>query len=131
MRLQTSDLLGQIISIVGGRAGQTVITVHPTQFVLKDGFVRYDDMQMDIGDNPVNFKGVIGLDKSLDMTVTLPYTTEGRTARVDRETKGVRITLPLTGTVDKPQIDTEKLFQNQLNQQLDNLLQKGLEQIFK
>jgi hypothetical protein len=88
-------------------------------------------MQIDVGNNPINFKGSIGLDKSLDMTVTLPYTTAGRTARTDRETSGARITLPLKGTVDKPQLDTGKLIELQLKGQLEEQLRKGLENIFK
>ena len=130
LRLQASNLLGQILSIMG--AGATVITIHPTEFTLKDGFLKYDDMQMDIGDNPVNFKGVIGLDKSLDMTITLPYTTAGTTARTDRQTtRGSRITLPLKGTVDKPQIDMGSLLENQGKQLLEDALKKGLEGIFR
>ncbi len=88
-------------------------------------------MQMDVGDNPVNFKGVIGLDKSLDMTATLPYTTEGRTARVGRDTRGRRITLPIKGTVDKPELDMGKLLEEQLKGELENQLQKALEDLFK
>jgi hypothetical protein len=88
-------------------------------------------MQMDIGDNPVNFKGLIGLDKSLDMTVTLPYTTEGRTARVGRDDGSRRITLPLKGTVDKPELDMGKLLEQQLKGQLENQLQKALEDLLK
>jgi len=131
LRLQASDLLGQIISLAGGGASGADITIHPTQFVLKDGILRYDNMQMDVGNNPVNFKGAIGLDKSLDMTVTLPYTTAGRTARVGGETRGARITLPLKGTVDKPQLDTGKLIEQQLQGELEEQLRKGLENIFK
>jgi hypothetical protein len=88
-------------------------------------------MQIDVGDNPINFRGAIGLDKSLDMTVTLPYTTEGRTARVGGTTRGSRIVLPLKGTVDKPQLDTDKLLELQLKQQGEELLRRGLEEIFK
>jgi hypothetical protein len=88
-------------------------------------------MQIDVGDNPINFKGAIGLDKSLDMTVTLPYTTEGRTARVGGTTRGARIALPLKGTVDKPQLDTDKLLELQLKGQGEELLRRGLEEIFK
>jgi hypothetical protein len=124
VRLQASNLLGQILTTSGGDPRGTNITIHPTRFVLQEGFLRYEDMQMDIGDNPVNFKGAIGLDKSLDMTVTLPYTTEGRTARVGRDTRGRRITLPLKGTVDKPE-------QEQLKGQLENQLQKALEDLLK
>ena len=120
VRLETSDLLGQILTLVGGGARGTVLTIHPTKIILQKGVLRYDDMQIDVGDNPINFKGAIGLDKSLDMTVTLPYTTEGRTARVGRETRGRRIVLPLKGTVDKPQLDTAKLLE-------DQAIQKGLE----
>ena len=78
---------------------------------------------MDIGDNPVNFKGVIGLDKRLNMTVTLPYTMSGRTARVG-EKSGDRIPLPLTGTIDKPELDVGKLLEEQA-------IKKGLELLEK
>ena len=135
LRLQTSDLLGQILSVAGTGLRGEEITVHPTRFVLQNGFIRYDDMQMDIGDNPVNFRGVIGLDKSLNMTVTLPYTLKGRTARVDKETVGRRITLPLRGTVDKPELDVKKLLEEQLKKELERQLgeklREGLEGLFK
>jgi len=130
LRLQASDLLGQILATAGTGATGTVLTLHPTKFVLKDGFLRYDDMQIDVGDNPINFKGVIGLDKSLNMTVTLPYTSEGRTVRVG-ETAGKRITLPLKGTVDAPKLDTGKLIEGQLKEQIEDQVLKGLEKIFK
>jgi hypothetical protein len=131
LRLQASDLLGQIIAIAGGNVRGTVLTIHPTRLVLQKGVLRYDDMQIDVGDNPVNFKGAIGLDKSLDMTVTLPYTTAGLTARVGRETRGARIALPLKGTIDKPELDTGKLLELQLKGQLEEQLRRGLENIFK
>jgi hypothetical protein len=131
LNLQTSGLLSKILSSSGTSARDAVITIRPTKFVLQDGFLRYDDMQMDIGDNPVNFKGVIGLDKSMDMTVTLPYTSRGRTVRVGREARGQRIKLPLSGTVDKPNLDVGKLLESQLKQELENQLRKGLEELFK
>jgi len=120
VRLETSDLLVQILTLAGGSTRGTVLTIRPTRLVLQNGVLRYDDMQIDVGDNPINFKGAIGLDKSLDMTVTLPYTTEGRTTRIGRETLGKRIVLPLKGTVDKPQLDTAKFLE-------DQAIQKGLE----
>ena len=130
LRLQASDLLGQILTATGSGSG-TVLTIHPTKLVLQKGILRYDDMQIDVGDNPINFKGAIGLDKSLDMTVTLPYTTAGQTVRIGRETSGARITLPLKGTVDKPQLDMGKLIELQLKGQVEEQLRKGLGDIFK
>jgi len=131
LRLETSDLLGQILAVGGIGTRGTLLTIHPTKFVLEKGVLRYDDMQIDIGDNPINFKGAIGLDKSLDMIVTLPYTTEGQTVRIGKETSGARITLPLKGTVDKPQLDTGKLIELQLKGQLEEQLRRGLGDIFK
>ena len=131
VRLQASGLLSTIFSAGGSSARDAVITIHPTKFVLRDGFLRYDDMQMDIGDNPVNFKGVIGLDKSLDMTVTLPYTTDGRTVRVGQETTSQRIKVPLRGTVDKPELDVGKLLEGQLLQQLEEQLPNLLDKLLK
>jgi hypothetical protein len=130
LRMQTSDFLVQIITLLGGNTTGTTITIHPTRFVLSDGFLKYDDMQMDVGNNPVNFSGTIGLDKSLEMSVTLPYTTEGRTIRVG-STSTNRITLPITGTVDHPKLDTKKLLENQLQQELQQQLLKGLNDILK
>lgn len=65
------------------------------------------------------------------MTVTLPYTSAGKTAKVGRQTAGQRITLPLKGTVTKPELDTAKLLQDQVKQQLEEQLQKGLEGILR
>ena len=126
LRLQASDLLGQILSVAGTGSANQNITIHPTRFVLQDGILRYDNMQMDVGNNPVNFKGVIGLDKSLDMTVTLPYTLKGTTARVDKETVGQRISLPLKGTIDKPELDIGRLLEDQLKQKAIEALEKLL-----
>jgi hypothetical protein len=120
LRLQGPELLSLILSLTGTSATGVDITIRPTRFILRDGFLRYDDMQMEIGDSPVNFKGVIGLDKTLNMTITLPYTTAGRTARVGRETAGRRIPLPLKGTINKPELDTSKLLEQQA-------IEKGLE----
>jgi len=131
INMQASDLLGKIISAIGnGSSGQT-LTIHPTRFVLKDNFLRYDNMQMDIGNNPINFKGVIGLDNSLDMIITLPYTTAGRTARTGSESSGQRISVPLRGTIDRPQLDLAGLLEGQIKQQLEQQLRRGLEKWLK
>ncbi len=134
LRLETSELLGQILAAANIARAQD-ITISPTRFVLQNGLLRYDDMQMYVGKNPVNFKGVIGLDKSLNMTVTLPYTTGGETARAGKETSGRRITLALKGTLDRPEIDLGKVLEEQLKQELEEQLQEklleGLDKLLK
>ncbi len=131
LRLQGSGLLSQILSVAGTSAQGQNITIHPTKFVLRDGFLRYDDMQMDVGRNPINFQGVIGLDKSLNMRVILPYTSSGRTVRVGQETSEQRVSLSLKGTVDHPELDVGKLLEEQIKDQLEEKLREGLEGLFK
>lgn len=119
MRLGGSSLLGQIIQLTGG-SKDPLITVLPTKFVLDNGILSYDDMQMNFDDKSVNFSGRIGLDKTMKMTVTLPWTRGGQ-----------RIKLLLKGTVDKPQIDMGQLLQEQMQQELQKQIEKGLKDIFK
>jgi hypothetical protein len=130
LRLEAAELLGQILAVANIARAQD-ITIRPTRFALQNGLLRYDDMQMYVGDNPVNFKGVIGLDKSLDMTVTLPYTTKGETARIGKETRGRRIILVLRGTLDKPEIDLGRVLEEQLRQELEEKLLEGLDKLLK
>ncbi|MBL7106198.1 MAG: hypothetical protein ISS77_01150 [Phycisphaerae bacterium] len=121
LRLQASDLLGQILTASGASSQGQNITLHPTRFVLQKGFLRYDDMQIDVDDKPINFRGVIGVDdKSLDMTVTLPYSLKSGPS-------SSRISLPLRGTIDKPEIDLGKLLEGQLKEQLEEQLKEHLE----
>jgi hypothetical protein len=128
--LEGSDLLVQMVSLAGGNVRGQNCTIHPTRFVLQKGRLQYEDMQLDVGNNPVNFKGVIGLDKSLNMTVTLPYTMTGRTARVGEKTADERISIPLTGSIDNPKLDVGRLLEDQLKKQLEDQLKKSLDKLF-
>jgi hypothetical protein len=123
LTLGASSILNQILAIAGQTVRGQVMTILPTNLTLQNGVVRYDNMQINVGDNPVNFGGAIGLNGILDMTVVLPYTIEGRTVRVGQPETGQRLAVPLTGTLDKPELNLEKLLQLQL--------QQGLEQLFK
>jgi len=127
--MEGSDLLGQLLLLEGGNVPGQDFTINPTRFVLQNGLLQYEDMQLDVGDNPVNFKGTTGLDKRLNMTVTLPYTMGGRTARVGEKTDD-RISLPLTGTIDNPELDTGKLLEEELKKQLEDQLRKRLDELF-
>jgi len=136
LSIQGSELLGAIFALFSSGVPAEDFRLHPTEFEVRDGLVRYKDMQIDVGDNPLNFAGVIGLDSTIrNMTVTLPYTYSGETVRVGREPKGQRIAVPLKGTLKKPELDAGKLFKDQLKQQLEEQLKKkvleGLGELFK
>ncbi|MBN2133674.1 MAG: hypothetical protein JW741_29505 [Sedimentisphaerales bacterium] len=123
--LRASPALNNIFTASGKSLRDQRATIRPTRLVVRDGTVSYENMQIDVGDNPLNFGGVIGFDGRLNMTVTLPWTWRGRTTRVDREGEaGARITIPLRGTVNKVEIDTSQFLQQQLFKGLEDLLRR-------
>ena len=143
LRLEGAGFIESICSLFGqGTPGQD-FTIRPTKFIVRDGLVRYDDMQLDVGDNPFNFKGVIGLDKTLkNMTVTTPYYVtrdfKFRTARVDEEIEAERISLALTGTTERPEADAgiveqllKQILRKQLEDQLKDKILEGLDKLLK
>jgi hypothetical protein len=95
-------------------------------------------MQLDVGNNPFNFVGRIDLmSKSIAGTsVKTPYTT-GRTVRVGEENTPGRISIPFKGTYDKPELDTGKLIEQNIQNILQDVIKDGdfdfekLEDIFK
>ncbi len=123
MTLASRGLLSELLTGMGQSSAQAM-AIEPTQFRVQKGIVSYDNMQLNVGNNPVNFAGKIGFDETLDMTVTLPWTIGGRTARIGRESTGPRITIPITGTIRKYEIKLEKIIENVIPGFLDNLLKK-------
>lgn len=122
--VEASGLLSQILTAMGERTSGDKLTIQPTNIVLQDGVIQYDSMEVRIGENPVTFSGTIGLDERLNMTVTLPWTLAGRTVRIGRPQQGQRIEVPLKGTLSRPELDVERLLQNQLFRGLEELLRR-------
>jgi hypothetical protein len=105
--------------------------IMPTDFTLQKGIVKYDDMQLNIGDNPVNFRGQIGLNDTIDMTVKLPYTTEGKTVSIGEESTSTRLVVAIEGTASNPSINVGSLLKSQVEELLKKEGQKLLEDALK
>ena len=129
LRMRAGDFMSQLLTLLQTRDTVTM-TVHPTDFVLADNFLSYEDMQVDIDDNPLNFKGRIGLDKTLSMTVQLPWTTDFHSVKTDRPSQD-RITVPIEGSLDHPEIDTGKFIEKQGKELIEQEIMKQLDRLFK
>jgi len=130
LNMRPTGLLGVILSATGASRGET-FTILPTKFVVRNGYVSYENMELDIGNNPVNFSGVLPLDPDKEIKefkITLPYTSAGRTVRVGQEGEQRRITAYIKGTPRKPELDLGKVIQEQL---IDTGLDLLFEQIQK
>ncbi len=135
MKLQTKGLLGIILSKT--KTGKNIdATVFPTKFVLRKDKLSYDDnMQVNLDKYPTNFIGSIGPNRILDMKLVTPYVLTKdfklETVKINEQTTADRIKLPLTGTIDKPKLDWDKLMGEILKQQLRQRLREELEELFK
>jgi hypothetical protein len=105
----------------GSTSGQMEIL--PTDITAINGLLRYNNMQLNAGNNPFNFVGRINLlTKSIEgSSVITPYTT-GPTIQVGQENTPGRITIPFKGTYVNPELDLSKLLQ----QNLGSILEEGL-----
>jgi hypothetical protein len=128
VKMQPTGLLGAILSASGASGGETM-TIHPTPFVVRDGFVRYTNMQMDIGNTPVNFAGSVPLDADRqieNLSITLPFAARGGIVKTDEQEGSRRITAYVKGTPRRPELDIGKTVQEELIQTgLELLLEKA------
>ena len=140
MRMQPMGLLGQMLSAVKGKK-ENRAELLPTKFVLSKGLLSYDDMQLNVDNHPMNFKGKILLAKKpspLDMTVQLPYKIvfDGISPKFETVDVGGDMTdrvppLAIEGTVEKHSINLGKLFEGLIKKGTEQLLKDQLKDILK
>ena len=130
IKLVGTGLINQITKLTGQGNRVDNIAMLPTDFVLENGLLHYDRMQINFDNNPLTFAGDIFLDKRMALTIELPWTYGGRTARVGDESSN-RIKLSVLGTVDDPRINTDKLIEEAARKILEREAGKLLEELFK
>ena len=97
-----------------------------SSFVLRDGLLTYDNMQLDVGDNPVNFSGSVDIEKEFyDLNIMLPYTSDGRTVHLGEEPSR-RLTVRSKGNL-RSGIDWDKVFEGVLGEVLQGQAEKILQ----
>lgn len=128
VKMQSTGLMGAILAATGTSEGQ-LITLHPTPFTVRNGFVKYTDMQMDIGTMPINFSGSVPIDpnrKIESFSVALPVSAAGKLVKTGKESGSQRITAYVKGTPNNPKLDVGKMIQEQAVQTGLELLMEGI-----
>ncbi|MEZ6132742.1 MAG: hypothetical protein R3C59_29085 [Planctomycetaceae bacterium] len=97
-------------------------------FELRDGMVRHDGLQIQFGDYRLSSSGGVSMDRRVQLALTVPLEKNaGNTA-------GRTVQIPVSGTIDRPQLDTAGLIQNlgrqQIQNQVDQQLNRGLNKLF-
>jgi hypothetical protein len=108
--------------------GENLFSVPSTPFSVKNNLVQYSDMPMFFGRTfALHFlDGRIGLeDKSLSMDVEVPLSKDGDSQ------SSQKLIFPLSGTLDKPRLDTSKMLQKQAEGAIKDIIQDQLKNILK
>lgn len=121
IKISGGGFLSQITQVANIHNPNVNIQIMPTDFILENGQLHYDDMQINFGDNPANFTGNIYLDKAMNMTITLPWTVMGKTAKLGQDLSN-RVKLPITGKADEPKLDVSQLIQQNIGNILEGLI---------
>jgi hypothetical protein len=123
VRMQTG-LLAAILAATGSTGD--LITLHPTPFTVSGGFVRYSNMEFDLGQMPIYFSGIVPVDpnrKIENFSVVMPISITGKVARAGGGTGG-GTTVVIKGTPNKPELDIGKtVIQTGLQQGLEMLME--------
>jgi hypothetical protein len=106
---------GTLLSGIGTALGRDIaaMTVMPTGFVLRDSVMKYNDaMKVLVAGEIIEFRGWIGLNDKMDMSMTLPI-------------KGTRVTIQLEGAASKPSFNLGKSVEKTILQSLPGILERG------
>jgi len=117
--LQPNPLLRVLLKLGGVAESDNVpVKLSPLHLVVRDGRVQYKDMRVSLSAafDPV-FSGSVGFDDRVDLTVSLPVTSQllsrlgvrGGAADYARILAGNRVDVPLTGTLLAARLDLAKV----------------------
>ncbi len=104
--VQGSTILDQLLELVG-KPGQNQLSLQPLAFHIAAGRLAYaKPWTWTLGGAKTTFGGSIGFDRSLDLAWSVPLS-EGFLKRqnLPKELAGQVLTLPLSGTLDRPTLE--------------------------
>ena len=134
IRLKAIGAVGGVLAMASHRS-EIEARLLPSRFLLQNGVMQYDEMEFHLDEYPTGFSGKIYLDKRLDMEVFVPYKFDVDRLRFPTvkigEDLSDRLPLPVEGTVDKPQVRLEKMFDSILKKHSPDLIQRGIDELFK
>ena len=104
-------LADQVFSITG-QAAPKLAFAEPVQFSILDGRVQQSGLSVPLpGGTKVEFAGSVGFDKTLQVRATVPITAAmiGRDAQLEKLLDGLKVNVPIGGTLARPVIDRRGL----------------------
>ena len=108
------ESLRDLLASAGLSLDSSVRTSQTVSIRLEDGRVYHTGFALPVGDDRVTLDGWVGLDHSLNIRVSLPVTEQMvlKEKRLYRMLRGQRIEVPITGTLEHPNVHEDILTHN-------------------
>jgi hypothetical protein len=134
VRVNSTNLLSGLLALVGIRGNEMDFGDLDIDFLARNGRIETSPIRIVIDGYPIELRGSVGFDKSLDYTAKLPITPKLVGDKAYRYLEGVTIDVPIRGNSSKPDIDEssmQKASASLAEQALQKSLEKGVQNIFE
>jgi len=112
LRVSGAPLLTIVLSYLGAGTGGQLGEIEPTEFVVEKGRLTYQKMVVKLGGFTIILSGRINFDQTMEMQISLPFPQSLREKNKEiAKYLGESLTVPLTGTLSSPKLDTSKALQ--------------------
>ncbi len=134
VRINSTRLLSGLLALIGVRGNEMDFGDLDIDFVARNGRIETSPIRLEIDGYPIELRGSVGFDKSLDYTARLPITPMLVGNKAYPYLEGVTIDVPIRGNASKPDIDKgsmQKASASLADQALQKSLEKGVQNIFE
>ena len=134
VRINSTHLLSGLLALVGVHGNEVDFGDLDIDFIARNGRIETSPIRLEIDGYPVELRGSVGFDQSLDYTAKLPITPKLVGDKAYSFLKGVTIDVPIRGNSAKPDFDEsslQKISASLAEQALQKSLEKGVQNIFE
>ena len=111
VKLSGSPLVGLALKLAKVKEGEYGFEQEEMHFVCESGWITPSPLKINVEEFPLTFAGRLGLDGTLQYSVSVPITKKIIDEKYAKYLEGESITIPVSGTVAKPRIPSDALQQ--------------------
>ncbi|MCX7826562.1 MAG: hypothetical protein N2689_13530, partial [Verrucomicrobiae bacterium] len=112
LKITGAPLLNMILQYLGTGTDAQVGEIEPTDFVVEKGCLSYQKMVIKLSGMMITLSGKINFDQTMQMQISLPFPAKIREQNKElAKYLGESLTVPLTGTLSSPKLDTSQALQ--------------------
>lgn len=134
VRINSTHLLSGLLAMIGIRGNEMDFGDRDIDFVARNGRIATSPIRLEVDGYPLELRGSVGFDKSLDYIARLPITPKLVGEKAYAYLEGVSIDVPIRGNSSNPDIDEsamQKASSKLAEQALQKTLEKGVQNIFE